>query len=57
MKLRQSAALILSVLAASAASAAPTLPLYVGQPLAGAKVMFGDFDVQKPLDGASGWPT
>jgi beta-glucosidase len=53
MKLRHSAALILSALAASAATAASTLPLYVGQPLAGAKVMFGDFDVQKPLDGDS----
>ena len=54
MTLRHSAALILSTLAASAATAATTLPLYVGQPLAGAKVMFGDFDVQKPLDGDTG---
>jgi lysophospholipase L1-like esterase len=54
MKLRHSAALILSALAASAATAASSLPLYVGQPLAGAKVMFGDFDVQKPLDGDTG---
>ncbi len=54
MTLRHSAALILSALAASAATAASTLPLYVGQPLPGAKVMFGDFDVQKPLDGDTG---
>ena len=54
MKLRHSAALLLSALAASAATAASTLPIYVGQPLAGAKVMFGDFDVQKTLDGDSG---
>ena len=54
MTFRHSAALILSALAASAATAATTLPLYVGQPLAGAKVMFGDFDVQKPLDGDAG---
>ena len=54
MKLSHSAVLILSALAASAATAASSLPLYVGQPLAGAKVMFGDFDVQKPLDGDAG---
>jgi beta-glucosidase len=54
MKLRHSAALVLSVLVASAATAAPTLPLYAGQPLAGAKVLFGDFDVQKPLEGDAG---
>jgi beta-glucosidase len=54
MTLRHSAALVLSALAASAATAATTLPLYVGQPLAGAKVMFGDFDVQKTLAGATG---
>lgn len=40
---------------AGAAFAAPaTLPLYVGKPMTGATVMFGDFDVQRPLDGASG---
>jgi beta-glucosidase len=49
MTLRHSAALVLSTLAATAATAAPTLPLYVAQPLAGARVMFGDFDVQQPL--------
>ncbi|MCS0633770.1 putative glycoside hydrolase [Telluria mixta] len=54
MTLRHSAALILSALAASAATAASTLPLYVGQPLAGAKVLYGDFDVQKTLDGDNG---
>jgi len=54
MTLRHSAALILSALVASTATAASSLPLYVGQPLAGAKVMFGDFDVQKPLDGDAG---
>lgn len=41
----------------SLAAAAPVpqpLPLYVGAPPVGARVMFGDFDVQKPLEGASG---
>ena len=38
---------------ASAAAPAP-VPLYAGKPLAGATVMFGDFDVQQPLAGASG---
>lgn len=54
MTLRHSTVLILSALAAGAATAATTLPLYVGQPLAGSKIVYGDFDVQKPLDGASG---
>ncbi|WP_296949672.1 GDSL-type esterase/lipase family protein [uncultured Massilia sp.] len=42
--------------AATAAAATPpaALPLYAGKPLAGASVMFGDFDVQKRLDGAAG---
>jgi beta-glucosidase len=40
--------------AATAGAATPaTLPLYVGKPLAGAQVMFGDFDVQLPLTSAS----
>jgi len=47
-----------SLFACALAIAAPadpsSVPLYVGKPLAGARVMFGDFDVQKPLDGASG---
>lgn len=63
MTLRHSTALILSALAATSATAAaaapaapvaPSLPLYVGQPLAGARVMFGDFDVQQPLTAESG---
>jgi lysophospholipase L1-like esterase len=57
MTLRHSTAFILSALAATAAAAAPTaptLPLYVAQPLAGAHVMFGDFDVQKPLTADTG---
>jgi len=53
MKLPRSTALALALLAAttaaSAATPASTLPLYVGQPLPGAQVMFGDFDVQQPL--------
>ena len=53
MKLPRSTALVLSMMAAataaSAATPASTLPLYVGQPLPGAQVMFGDFDVQQPL--------
>jgi lysophospholipase L1-like esterase len=53
MKLPRSTALALSLLAAagaaSAAAPASTLPLYVGQPLPGTQVMFGDFDVQQPL--------
>ena len=32
----------------------PTVPLYVKQPLPGARVLFGDFDVQRPLAGAAG---
>jgi lysophospholipase L1-like esterase len=32
----------------------PVLPLYVDKPLDGARLMFGDFDVQKPLDGDHG---
>lgn len=60
MTLRHSTALILSALAVTSATAAPaapvapSLPLYVGQPLAGARVMFGDFDVQQPLTAESG---
>lgn len=47
---RSSLILLAAALAAGAATAAPsTLPLYVGKPIAGAHVMFGDFDVQKPL--------
>lgn len=41
--------------AAPTAPAAPaSLPLYVAQPMAGASVMFGDFDVQQTLQGDSG---
>jgi lysophospholipase L1-like esterase len=60
MNFRQSSALILAATAAMAATAAaaapsaPALPLYVAQPLAGAHVMFGDFDVQQPLTAAAG---
>jgi len=58
MKLSHSAALALSILAAANAAAATTspatLPLYVGQPLPGVQVMFGDFDVQRPLDTETG---
>ncbi|MCS0580296.1 putative glycoside hydrolase [Massilia pinisoli] len=57
MKFRHSTALLLSTLAAAAATAAtpaPTLPLYVGQALPGAHIKFGDFDVQHTLEGDSG---
>lgn len=57
MTLRHSTALILSALAATAATAAPpasTLPLYVAKPLEGARVMFGDFDVQQALTADTG---
>jgi lysophospholipase L1-like esterase len=60
MNFRHSSALILAATAAMAATAAaaapsaPALPLYVAQPLAGAHVMFGDFDVQQPLTAAAG---
>jgi lysophospholipase L1-like esterase len=46
--------LLAGALAAAAPPSPPSLPLYVGKPLAGARVMFGDFDVQKPLEGAAG---
>jgi lysophospholipase L1-like esterase len=57
MNFRHSTALILSTLVATtavAAPSAPTVPLYAAQPLAGARVMFGDFDVQQPLTAAAG---
>lgn len=46
-----SALLLTSALAVAGPAA---LPLYVGKPLAGARVVFGDFDVQKPLVGEAG---
>lgn len=57
MKFRHSTTLLLSTLAAAAATAAtpaPTLPLYVGQALPAAHVKFGDFDVQHTLEGDAG---
>lgn len=30
------------------------IPLHVARPLGGARIMFGDFDMQKPLEGGSG---
>jgi hypothetical protein len=39
---------------AAAAAQPPSLPLYAGKPLPGARILFGDFDVQKPLEGVSG---
>ena len=57
MKFPRSTALVLSMMACAAASAATpasTLPLYVAQPLPGAQVMFGDFDVQQPLTADTG---
>jgi lysophospholipase L1-like esterase len=54
---RSAAAMAAGLLAHCAAGAAPaapaTLPLYIGKPLAGASVMFGDFDVQKLFTAAS----
>ena len=63
--LRPTALLPLTISAASAVAApiaapvsapvsAPRLPLYVNGPLPGAHVLFGDFDVQRPLTGAAG---
>jgi len=43
-----------TALPVSAAAAQPALPLYVGGPPAGTRILFGDFDVQKPLEGESG---
>lgn len=57
MHLRHSTVLLLATLATAAATAATpasTLPLYAGQPLAGSTILFGDFDVQKPLEGDAG---
>jgi lysophospholipase L1-like esterase len=57
MKIVHSTTLLLSTLAVAAATAAtpaPTLPLYVGQALPGAHIKFGDFDVQHALEGDSG---
>ena len=57
MTLHRPAFLATALLAscASTAFAAPaTLPLYVGKPMPDASVRFGDFDVQKTLEGASG---
>lgn len=57
MTFHHSTTLLLSTLAAAAATAAtpaPTLPLYVGQALPGAHVKFGDFDVQHTLEGDAG---
>ncbi len=48
------AAAMALVLGQAAAAAPADLPLYVGKPAAGTSVMFGDFDVQQRLDGASG---
>jgi len=39
---------------APAPASVPSLPLYVKEPLRGARVLFGDFDVQRPLSGAAG---
>jgi lysophospholipase L1-like esterase len=47
--------LLLSALLLHDVSAAPApLPLYAGTPMTGARVVFGDFDVQRPLEGAAG---
>jgi len=51
-------AALAAVTAAAPASASspglPPLPLYAKGPLPGARVLFGDFDVQRPLTGATG---
>jgi beta-glucosidase len=54
--LRLAPLLLATVLAAPAWSAQPgnILPLYVGKPMDGVRIMFGDWDVQKPLEGTSG---
>ena len=46
------ATFLLSACAGAWAQTAPTLPLYDGHPLPGARLMFGDADVQQPLLGA-----
>jgi lysophospholipase L1-like esterase len=47
--------LLACTLACTPATAAPpTLPLYVDKPLDGVHILFGDFDVQKPLEGEFG---
>ena len=54
-----SATLILALmlaLPASAAQPAASLPLYVGQPMEGASVVYGDLGGQKPLDGDANRP-
>jgi lysophospholipase L1-like esterase len=54
---RTTAAVLTALLSATGfalAATPPTLPLYVGQPLAGAQVLFGDFDVQHPLQAGTG---
>jgi lysophospholipase L1-like esterase len=40
--------------ALAASAQPPSLPLYVAKPAAGTRILFGDFDVQKPLEGAAG---
>jgi beta-glucosidase len=45
---------LLSTSTLAAAAQPPSLPLYVAKPAEGARVLFGDFDVQKPLEGVSG---
>ena len=46
---------ILIPISSARAAPAPSLPLHAsGQPPAGTRVLFGDFDVQRPLTGAAG---
>ena len=47
------AIILVSTCTGAWAQSAPTLHLYDGKPLAGARVMFGDAEVQQPLSGAS----
>lgn len=43
---------LLSAGAGASAQDTPALPLYDGQPIAGSRIVFGDFDVQQALAGA-----
>ncbi|MFK3737751.1 putative glycoside hydrolase [Massilia sp. TN1-12] len=54
MNIRHPSLALACLFLAGSAAAAPALPLYVGKPVAGARVLYGDFDVQNTLDGARG---
>lgn len=51
---RHAICLLLSTAAAAQAAPPQVLPLYTGQTPPGMRILFGDFDVQKPLAGDAG---